>query len=339
MIEKKEEYLVNLDVAIIENVIAAAGLSHEFVSENALFRDKNFLDDCLVKKTMPKTHYILLCDFFKINYPTFSSDDKYVFAKEDSRANKVEHKLASGANVDSPMKNVKVSTAKKTRSKVGDGSIIEFNKEELQKLLKTVKFNRVEFCKAHNRSIGYINSCMQTSRMDKTIYEELMNELKNAPAANIVKETKPARPRRAELADASYIAEVKALIKMTGYSRAEIAKMCGMSSTYINYCFSTVHKLNETVYNKIVELANNQKSETPVVKPAVTEQAEKVFTTIEKVKSDEIFQEVVPEKIDLVKVTINNKSYVLVDEEKFNKLLDSLALSNEVLEYVSRVAK
>ena len=38
MIEK-EEYLVNLDVAIIKNVIAAAGLSHEFVSENALFRD------------------------------------------------------------------------------------------------------------------------------------------------------------------------------------------------------------------------------------------------------------------------------------------------------------
>ena len=81
------------------------------------------------------------------------------------------------------------------------------------------------------------------------------------------------------------------------------------------------------------------KSETPVVEPTVTEQAEKVFTTIEKVKSDEIFQEVVPEKIDLVKVTINNKSYVLVDEEKFNKLLDSLALSNEVLEYVSRVTK
>ena len=336
MIEK-EEYLVNLDVAIIKNVIAAAGLSHEFVSENALFRDKNFLDDCLAKQTMPKTNYMLLCEFFKIGYPTFSSDDKYVFAKEDSRVNNVAHALKSSATIDSPMQNVKVSTAKKTRSKVSDGSIVEFDKEELQKLLKTVKFNRFEFCTSHNRSAGYINTCMQTCRMDKTIYEDLMNELKNAPTANAT--TKPTRPRKAENADASYIAEVKALIKMTGYSRAEIAKMCGMSPTYINYCFSTNHKLNEAVYNKIVELANNQKSETPVVEPTVTEQAEKVFTTIEKVKSDEIFQEVVPEKIDLVKVTINNKSYVLVDEEKFNKLLDSLALSNEVLEYVSRVTK
>lgn len=38
-------------------------------------------------------------------------------------------------------------------------------------------------------------------------------------------------------------------------------------------------------------------------------------------------------------ITADNKSYILVDEEKFNKLIASLTASTEMLEYVGRLAK
>ncbi len=336
----ENEYLVNLDVIIIKNVIAAAGLSHEFVSEKALFRDKNFLDECFDKKTMPKTYYMLLCDFFNIGYPTFSSDDKYVFAKDDNRATKVEHQLSANAKVTSPMDNIEVknmnkTTVRKTRSKVNDGSIVEFNKDELKTLLKNSNINRVKFCINHNKSAGYIYTCMQTCRMDKIFYDELIKELNNDIAKIEEKLMNNAkRVYHSEKADEAYKAKIKDLIKQTGKSQSEISVMCNMSKSYISAQLATNHLLNDNVYNMIVQLANAAQDNS-----TVEERTEKAFNTIEQVKSDEIFQEVVPEKIDLVKVTINNKSYILVDEEKFNKLIDSLAMSTDILEYVSRVTK
>ena len=325
---RSEEYLVNLDVDIIENVIAAAGLTKDFVSSKALFKPDNYLSEKLSQKIMPKLEYTLLCDFFKVAYPTFSTDGKYVFAKNDEyNTNKVKHEMNSEVKIEVPT--VDRSTAKKTRTKTSE--TIRFNKEELKELLKNHKFNRMEFCTLHGRSAGYINTCMQNCRMDKKFYDALMTELKS---------TEPVTEKQTvDTNGLSYKDHLKQLIKKTGYNQTQLSEMCGMSKTYISYCIATGNKINDRVYNKIVELANGTATKVEEVKPETKPTVVTELPKEESTNAEKIFKEVIPAKIDLVKVSIGGKNYVLIEEDKLNRLADSLKMSTEILEYISREAQ
>ena len=326
---KSEEYLVNLDVDIIENVITSAGLTKDIVSSKALFKPDNYLSEKISQKTMPKPEYILLCDFFKVSYSTFSSDGKYVFAKNDtSNTDKVKHEMTPSAKIKIPK--VEQSTVKTTRTKTNETICID--KNELNVQIKAAKINKAEFCLNHNRSAGYINICMKSNRMNKKFYEALMQTIKSSNKTESIIESKIKKTRKKKTTikvDPNYGKHIKELVKKTGLSAKELSIKGGRYASYISYCIHKNCKLDDKVYNMLLELAGESNK--------IIESTSAKVTDIPKANS--VFNEVVPEKIDLVKVIIDNKSYILINEEKFNKLIASLTASTEMLEYVGRLAK
>lgn len=210
--------------------------------------------------------------------------------------------------------------SEKVKRSYKKGNIIVVDAEVIKARLKKLKINMADYSIEHGKNVSYLSYSLNHGRLDKDFYNELVTYM----------DSKEGNIKSVETTTAdNYIDNVKALIKKTGKTQKEVSILCGMSPSYISYCLATGTKLNDRVYNKIVRLVDEYN----------TYKADDKTTIYPTPKTTEIFQEVVPEKIDLVKVTIDNKSYILVDEEKFNKLIASLTASTEMLEYVGRLAK
>lgn len=385
---RENEYLVNLDVKIIKASMGAAGVVSSFIDSRVIFKEVGFLDKCLEEKKMPKTQYMMLCNFFQVIYPTFSTDGKYVFAKDHtSNKGEVEHKLTT-KKIDVIQYHDNSKPARPGRKKNSE-NVIEFDKDELNNKLNNSTTRRTEFAIRMGKSQGYINTCMQTGRMDKTFYEALIQELERTKVENStdVKPTakpKVARPKVVKPADitdyASYKTKMKDLIKKTGKMSKDIAVECGMGATYISYCFSNEKYLNSKVEEYISNLAGEDQPTNDTSEASrmtlesdkngtnntlnMSPESDNISTSEPKMssKSDSldsnptnemslksnnnlqesaktiipIFNEIVPNKIDLVTVEINKKKYVLIEKDIINRLVDSLKMSTEILEYISR---
>lgn len=378
---RENEYLVNLDVKIIKASMGAAGVVSSFIDSRVIFKEVGFLDKCLEEKKMPKTQYMMLCNFFQVIYPTFSTDGKYVFAK-DHTSNKgdVEHELTT-KKIDIIQYHDNSKPARPGRKKNSE-NVIEFDKDELTNKLNNSTTRRTEFAIRMGKSQGYINTCMQTGRMDKTFYEALIQELERTKVENSTDATPTAkskvakpkvdRPKVVKPVDitdyASYKTKMKDLIKKTGKMSKDIAVECGMGATYISYCFSNEKYLNSKVEEYISNLAGEDQPTNDTSEASrmtlesdkngtnntlnMSPESDNISTSEPKMssKSDKnlqesaktiipIFNEIVPNKIDLVKISIDGKNYVLVEEDKLNRLVDSLKMSTEILEYISREAQ
>lgn len=207
--------------------------------------------------------------------------------------------------------------SEKVKRSYKKGNTIAVDADTIKARLKKLKINMADYSIEHGKSVSYLSYSLNHGKLDKDFYNELVAYM-DSKEGNIKSTTED-----------DYNENIKALIKKTGKTQKEVSLLCGMSPSYIAYCLATGNKLNDKVYNKILRLVDEYN----------TYKADDTATTQPTPKTTEIFQEVVPEKIDLVKVTIDNKSYVLVDEEKFNKLIASLTASTEILEYVGRLAK
>lgn len=199
------------------------------------------------------------------------------------------------------------------------GNTIAVDADAIKARLKKLKINMADYSIEHGKSVSYLSYSLNHGKLDKDFYNELVAYM-DSKEGNV----KPVESK--STIEDNYTDNIKALIKKTGKTQKEVSILCGMSPSYISYCLATGTKLNEKVYNKIIQLVDGHNiDDKATVQPMP--------------KTTKIFQEVIPEKIDLVKVTIDNKSYILVDEEKFNKLIASLTASTEMLEYVGRLAK
>lgn len=363
--KEKCEYLVNLDVNVIKATIIAAGLNNNYIESKVVFKEEGFIDKCLAEKKMPKATYIMLCDFFRVLYPTFSTDGKYVFAQNhENNTQDVEHVLTA-TKINVPKYNEENQPKTKSGRKREVIGIVEFDKVELQAKLKASNIKRAEFCINHGKSAGYINSCMQTGRMHESFYNELMKVLNDVRPVVVKKIdsvpviTVPETEDKNILSDADYKAKMKDLIKKTGKTSKDISIECGMGPTYVSYCFSNGKRLNNKVENYIIQLSsineNTVIDDTPEVsrispKNTKTDDNKVLNMSSESDKNSHsgvnlsesaktiipLFNEIVPAQIDLVKISIDGKNYVLVEEDKFNRLVDSLKMSTEILEYISR---
>lgn len=292
-----ENLLVKIESEVIRNVIDASGLTTEYVSEKVLHKPTEFLNEALAKQSMPKTEFVLLCNFFRVGSVVFLANGKV--STNDSRK----------------------QVSEKMKRSYKKQNTIDVDANAIKARLKKLKINMSDYSIEHGKSVSYLSYSLNHGKIDKDFYNELVAYMDSKEGKVKPAETKPTNEN-------NYSEHVKALIKKTGKTQKDVSIMCGMSPSYISYCLATGTKLNDKVYNKIVQLAEDTSSKNQTT-----------IHSIPKAKTTEIFQEVVPEKIDLVKVTIDNKSYVLVDEEKFNKLIASLTASTEILEYVGRLAK
>ena len=128
-------------------------------------------------------------------------------------------------------------------------------------------------------------------------------------------------------------AELSAKLKATNINRAEFAAQHNKSKMYINYCCST-GKMDKDFYDALLEaISTNQKTETKASYENKTS-SEVEIKQSEDIHIKPIFNEVTPKKVDLVKVVVNNKKYVLIEEAKLNMLVNSLRLSTDVLNYI-----
>lgn len=284
-----ENLLIKIESEVIKNVINASGLTTEYVSEKVLHKPTEFLNEALAKQLMPKTEFVLLCNFFKVGSVVFS------------------------------VNNSKRQVLEKMKRSYKKGNTITVDADVIKTRLKKLKINMGDYSIEHGKSASYLSYSLKQGKLDKDFYNELVSYMDSKEDTIKTVEIKSTTKD-------NYNENIKALIKKTGKTQKEVSVLCGMSPSYISYCLTTGTKLNEKVYNKILQLADVYKADNK--------------TTIQPMsKTTEIFQEVVPKKIDLVKVTIDNKSYILVDEEKFNKLIASLTASTEMLEYVGRLTK
>lgn len=292
-----ENLLVKIESEVIRNVIDASGLTTEYVSEKVLHKPTEFLNEALAKQSMPKTEFVLLCNFFRVGSVVFLANGKV------------------------STNNSRKQVSEKMKRSYKKQNTIDVDANAIKARLKKLKINMSDYSIEHGKSVSYLSYSLNHGKIDKDFYNELVAYMDSKEGKVKPAETKPTNEN-------NYSEHVKALIKKTGKTQKDVSIMCGMSPSYISYCLATGTKLNDKVYNKIVQLAEDTSSKNQTT-----------IHSIPKAKTTEIFQEVVPEKIDLVKVTIDNKSYVLVDEEKFNKLIASLTASTEILEYVGRLAK
>ena len=292
-----ENLLVKIESEVIKNVIDASGLTTEYVSKKVLHKPTEFLNEALARQSMPKTEFVLLCNFFRVGSVVFSTNGKV--STNDSRK----------------------QVSEKMKRSYKKQNTIDVDADAIKARLKKLKINMSDYSIEHGKSVSYLSYSLNHGKIDKDFYNELVVYMDSKEGKVKPVEAKPTNEN-------NYSEQVKALIKKTGKTQKDVSIMCGMSPSYISYCLATGTKLNDKVYNKIVQLAEDTSSKNQTT-----------IHSILKAKTTEIFQEVVPEKIDLVKVTIDNKSYVLVDEEKFNKLIASLTASTEMLEYVGRLAK
>lgn len=285
-----ETPLIKIESEVIRNVINASGLTTEYVSEKVLHKQTEFLNEALAKQSVPKTEFVLLCNFFRVGSAVFSVNDS------------------------------RKQVSEKVKRSYKKGNTITVDADAIKARLKKLKINMADYSIEHGKSVSYLSYSLNHGRLDKDFYNELVTYM----------DSKEDNIKSVETTtEDNYIDTVKALIKKTGKTQKEVSILCGMSPSYISYCLATGTKLNEKVYNKIIRLVDEYN----------TYKADDKATIQPIPKTTEIFQEVVPEKIDLVKVTIDNKSYILVDEEKFNKLIASLTASTEMLEYVGRLTK
>lgn len=287
--EMNETLLIKIEPEVIRNVISASGLTTEYVSEKVLHKPTEFLNEALTKQSMSKTEFVLLCNFFRVGSAVFSVNDS------------------------------KKQVSEKMKRSYKKGNTITIDADAIKARLKKLKINMGDYSIEHGKSASYLSYSLSHGKLDKDFYNELVTYMDSKDDT-----IKPVEIK--STTEDNYNENIKALIKKTGKTQKEVSILCGMSPSYISYCLTTKTKLNEKVYNKIMQLADEYK-------------ADDKATISPMPKTTEIFQEVVPEKIDLVKVTIDNKSYILVDEEKFNKLIASLTASTEMLEYVGRLTK
>lgn len=284
-----ETLLIKIESEVIRNVINASGLTTEYVSEKVLHKPTEFLNEALAKQLMSKTEFVLLCNFFRVGSAAFSVNDS------------------------------KKQVSEKMKRSYKKGNTITVDADAIKARLKKLKINMADYSIEHGKSVSYLSYSLNHGRLDKDFYNELVTYM-DSKESNI----KPVEIK--STTEDNYTDNIKALIKKTGKTQKDVSILCGMSPSYISYCLATGTKLNEKVYNKIIQLVDGHNiDDKATIQPMP--------------KTTEIFREVVPEKIDLVKVTIDNKSYILVDEEKFNKLIASLTASTEMLEYVGRLAK
>lgn len=284
-----ETLLIKIESEVIKNVINASGLTTEYVSEKVLHRPTEFLNEALAKQSMPKHEFVLVCNFFRV--------DSAVFSVNDSRE----------------------QVSEKVKRSYKKGNTIVVDADAIKARLKKLKINMADYSIEHGKSVSYLSYSLNLGKLDKDFYNELVAYM-DSKEGNI----KPVESK--STIEDNYTDNIKALIKKTGKTQKEVSILCGMSPSYITYCLATGTKLNEKVYNKIIQLVDGHNiDDKATIQPMP--------------KTTKIFQEVIPEKIDLVKVTIDNKSYILVDEEKFNKLIASLTASTEMLEYVGRLTK
>lgn len=249
---KDVEYLVNLDTNIIKNVIASSNVEMAYLSQRVLNKSENYLHELLIHGKMPKKEYMMLCDFFKVSYSTFSVDGKYVFSNKE-KLNVVKHEIKSDTKHKTE---IKALDAEKTKKRTKSTNTILIDGADLSAKLKATNINRADFAAQHNKSKMYINYCCSTGKMDKDFYDELLE------AISVNQKTEP-------------------------------------KTSYENKASSEVEiKQSEDIHTK------------------------------------PIFNEVTPKKVDMVKVVIENKTYVLIEESKLNMLVNSLRLSTDVLNYI-----
>lgn len=338
---KEEEYLVNLDVNIIKASMNAANIDYKFIDTEVLNKKEGFLKTCLNKKVMPKEEYILLCEFFKVLCTTFSSDGKYVFSKthKDNKT-KVTHVLKSNKlNVVNHDKENKVSRRRKNQ--IND-NIVVFDPAELKDKIKTTKINCTKISAKYGKSASYINSCLYTGKMDKSVYNDLINEI----------ETTLKQPDDY----LEYKKKMVLLIKKSGKTMYSLSTECGMNKSYISYCLNNNRQINDKVEAYIIKCANdtNNKYSIKCTKDADNNKKvnNKSIETLKNVdnkisntqhKNDTVshsetnkvqINEVIPINVNLTKVEINNKKYVLIKESDFNNLKNVLNLSNNIIEHL-----
>ena len=339
---KEEEYLVNLDVNIIKASMNAANIDYKFIDTEVLSKKEGFLETCLNKKVMPKEEYIVLCEFFKVLCTTFSSDGKYVFSKtHKNNKTKVAHILKSDKlNVVNHDKENNVSRHR--RNQIND-SIVVFDPVELKNKIKTAKINCTEISTRFGKSASYINSCLYTGKMDKLVYNNLISNIeiafKKQPDDYL-----------------EYKKKIQLLIKKSGKTMYSLSAECGMNKSYISYCLNNNRKINDKVEAYISKCANgtninnsidsnknidsnkkvnNKSIETPKTVNNKISNTQNKNDMVSHSETNKVqINEVIPINVNLSRVEINNKKYVLIEESDFNNLKNVLNLSNNIIEHL-----
>lgn len=270
---------IKINSVILKNIIISTDTSIEYISEEVLHKDKDYLKNIINAGEINKDDLERLCKAF-------------------------------GISADIICESTKVSKPKtiKTSSK---SNIIKINSEQLKDNTKKYKINLTQYSLNMGKSKNYIATSIRTGKMNKTIYESLLKtieEYKNSEEESIesyinrvnklIKKTNKSKVELSKLAGkcTNYITStlyskhklsddvykiIEDLANSSSKTPIKKSKKCVNKKSKDNTSKNKNDSLNESIINNTTEIIINHKTYVLIEK----EKLDKLISCIKTIKN------------------------------------------------------